>query len=114
MLTVLLRPPRLDPVRRDAELDPPHREPGEPADRLRRERRPVVDADGPRQPVLSEEAVEGPERAVLLHGLMPVAAEDEPGVRVADGKGEAVGAVAGLELPFVIGRPDVAGRVGHV
>src|SRR6266568_2175942 len=56
--SVLLRMSGLDAFRHDAQLDPPDRQPRQAAERRRGERRPVVGADGSRQPMLAESSFE--------------------------------------------------------
>src|SRR5260370_23925278 len=54
MASVLLRLAGLDSLRRNAELDPPHREPAQSSRSYRGERRAVVRANRVRQSLLSE------------------------------------------------------------
>ena len=97
----------------DAELDPPHRQPAQAAERLRRERRPVVGSNRGREPVLTEEPLKLPVGGVLLDRYQSVAGEDEARVGVADRQRVAELAVAHAKLAFVVGGPDGVGHLGH-
>src|SRR5262249_56096940 len=57
MPSVLLRMRRLDALVHDAQFYPPHRQPGEAADRTRGKRWAIIGADGPRQAVFAEGGV---------------------------------------------------------
>src|SRR4051812_20015002 len=66
MLAVLLRVGRLCSLMRDAQSQPPGRQPGQSGQARRRERGAIVAADDPRQAMLIEDLVEG------LAGLLVV------------------------------------------
>ena len=108
-LPILLRMPRLDALRHDAQLHPPHRQPRQPGKGPRGERRPVVGADRQRHAVLAKRRFEDrlhPRRVRLLHRLHP---QQVAAVGIRDGQRIDAGAVAGAKPALEVGAPDAVG-----
>src|SRR5277367_330272 len=81
---VLLGMSRLNPLRHNPQLDPPHRQPRQSSNRRRGKRRSVVSPDRLRQAIFAERGFEDrlhPRRVRVLHRL---AAQQIAAVRVAD------------------------------
>jgi len=110
---VLLRPAGLDELGVDAELDEPDGEGGETSQGAGGEGDAVVGADAVGQTELLEEPGEVHLGELKGDGRVGVDAEEEAGGEIADGEGEAVGAVSEAELTLVIGGPDVVGALGR-
>ncbi len=107
--SVLLRMPGGDPLRHDAQLHPPHRQPRQSGDGPRGKRRAVVAANRLRQPVLAKRRLEDglhPRRVGLLHRL---AAQQIATVRVADGQRIDALAVPRAEPALEVGAPHPVG-----
>src|SRR5690606_24800808 len=103
---VLLRVARLDALDRDAEPEPPHREPGQSEQGIAGGNgRTVVGADCRGQAELLEGAFEDGEGEVGTGGGQALAGEQVAGSIVGDGEGIAVLAVAEHELSLVVGTP---------
>ena len=96
----------MDQFRVDAEADPPHREQRQAPECGGGERHPVVRANDARQAVLLERAPEDRPSQDDRRGPQPVAGEQIPTVAIDEGERIIVGAVARLELPLEVGRPD--------
>lgn len=109
---VLLRVGRLDQFREDPQADPPDGKPRQPADGGGGKRCAVVGADDPRESVLPEEALEDGLRKLMRGGQERLNVEEVPGEPVLDGQGIGVQPVAGPEVPFEVGGPDLVGG-GH-
>ena len=106
---VLLGLARLDPLQRDAGLDPAERQARQPARAGSGERRPVVRTDGQRQAVALEELLDQRTDRVGP-GRDDDAGQQETAVGVADGQGVAAFAVAGAEPALEVDAPDIVGR----
>ena len=96
----------------NAQAQPPHVERREPVERGGRERHAVVGANRPGQPILAEEAIEDGPHARALRREQAVAREQVAGVLVGDREWVAVDPIAGAELAFEVGRPQVVGGAG--
>jgi hypothetical protein len=74
----------------------------------------VVGANGARQPVLPEQAVEDGPHAVAFGREQTMAGQEIPGVLVGNRQGVAVDAIARAEVALEIGGPEIVGlRGGH-
>ncbi len=110
---VLLGLAWLDALVIDVELDPPYRQTRQTAEGSCGEGSTVVGADGLRQAVVVEEALEVPKGRVLLNRGQALAGQYVARVRVADRQRIAVASVAGFELPLVVSRPNLVGGRGR-
>ena len=109
MPPVLLGPARLDPLRHDAELQPPYRQPTQSRHPTRGERRSVVRADRARQAVLSKHPLQLAAAVVVASFIDCLDAQQIAAVGVGHGQRIAARAVLGMERAFEIGAPDVVG-----
>ena len=109
---VLLWTRRQDPLVLNAQPDPPHVELREAVDAGGGERHPVVGADGARQPVLAEEALENGPDAHALGRQQPVTGQQVARGLVGDGERIAVDAIAGPEVALEVCRPMVSSLRG--
>ena len=109
---VFLRRGGSDPLMQDAQPQPPDVEPPESVQTSGGEGHPVVGADGSRQPVLPEGPLEDRSGALGLEVRQSAAAQEIPGVLIADRQGEAPDAVPGRKRPLEVGGPQVVGRLG--
>jgi hypothetical protein len=108
---ILLRLARHDPLWPDAQLDPPHRQPRQPADARRRKRRAVVRTDRQRQAMLLERRLEDRPHIRLVRSRHRPTAQQVTAVRVGQGERVAPPTVTGAEPAFEIGAPHVVGRL---
>src|SRR5215831_7860821 len=86
MPSVLLRMRRLDALVHDAQFYPPHRQPGEAADRTRGKRWAIIGADGPRQAVFAEGGVKDSLHARGVRFRHRLAAQQIARASVAEGQ----------------------------
>jgi len=107
---ILLRMPRVDPLRHDAQADPPHRQARQAAEPGAAKRRAVITADALRQPILGERARKTWTRDRFGMTGQRVAAQHEATEAIPQGEGITVDAIPGAKFPFEIRRPDRVGR----
>ena len=105
--TVLLRRSRIDVFEPDAELDPMHRQPRQPAGRAARgEGRPIVAAHRPRQTELAKRLVD--DRLHRRDGLGDDAALDQKtAVGIGDGQRITALAIGGAEPALKVDAPQI-------
>ncbi len=103
MPPVLIGAPRLDELRQDAQAHPPRRELREARQSRGGKRHAVVRADPGGQPILVKQAGEDGLRHVDGGGAQGLAAQEVATEAVGHSQRIAVAAVAGPELPFVVG-----------
>jgi hypothetical protein len=108
--TVLLGAGGQDPLVLNAQPDPPHVELRQPVNAAGGKRHAVVRANGARQPVLAEEAVEDRADALALGREQAVTAEQVARVLVGDRERIAIEAIAGAEVALEIRRQRSFGR----
>ncbi len=107
--TVLLGFAGLDEFREHAEANPPGRERREPSERGGGEGSAVIGANPFGQAVLLEEPRKdgfGSGGCGRMEGL---AAQEIAAEGVGDREGETIKSIAGFELPFEVGRPEIVG-----
>ena len=115
---ILLRLAGDDPLGRDAEFDPPHRQLRQSAHPGRGERRTVVRTDRPRQPMLPKGGLKDRPHARLIRAGHRLTPQQVTAVRVRQGERIAAPAIGGAEPPpcsgqgqaLEIGAPHVVGR----
>src|SRR6266511_4497330 len=112
MTAVLLRPSRLNPLVPDAKLDPADTQLREAAEGRCGKGRSVISANGPRQTIHVEEALEDGLCLHLFRGEPGRTAQQIARVGVCHRERIAIHTVSGAELPFKIGRPDLVWRTG--
>ena len=106
---VLLWLARLDELGKDSQLDPPHRQLAQPAQRRRSERHPVVAADPAGQAVLLEDPGQHRLGRLQQRARQPLAAQQVAAVVVRHRQRVAVLPVAQPELALVVHAPAVVG-----
>src|SRR5215471_128895 len=99
-----------DPLRPDAELEPPYRQPRQAARSGRGKRRTVVRTDRQRQPMLAECRLEDRPHMLVVGAHHCLTAQQVTAVRIAQGERIAAPPVAGAKPPLEIGAPHVIGR----
>ena len=110
---VLLRVSRQDPLVLDPELQPPDIELGEAVDAAGGERHAVIGADRLRQAKGAEGVLEDRAHAAPLGRAEALAGEQVARVLVGDRQRVTVEPVAGPEVAFEVGRPEVVGGGGR-
>ena len=110
---ILLRMRRQNALVLDAEPEPPHIEGRQTMNRHRGEGHAVVGADRAGQSVLPKQPVEDGPDALPSGGQQAVTGQQIPRVLVGDGQRIAIDPIAGPELAFEVGGPEVVGRVGR-
>jgi len=110
MPPILLRLASHDPLGPDAQLDPPHRQPRQPADTRRRKGWAIVRTDRQRQTMLLEGRREDRPHVLFVGPRHCLTAQQVAAVRVGQGERIAPPAVAGAEPALEIGAPHVVGR----
>src|SRR6516225_7352121 len=108
--SILLRLSSHDPLGPDAQLDPPYRQPRQPADPERGKRRAVVRTDRQRQAMLLEGRLEDWPHILLVRSRHGLTAQQVTAVRVGQGERIAPPTVAGTKPTLEIGAPHVVGR----
>ncbi len=108
---VLLGPARRDPLQPDPQVDPPHRQPAQPARAAGGEGHAVVRTQPLGQPAFAEQPLEGPPHRRPRGALQPAAGEQVAAAHIADRERVAQRAVAETELPLEVHRPDAVGTV---
>ena len=109
---VLLRLARGDALERDAEPEPPDREPRQAVEPAAGEGHPVVGADRGRQAALLEQPVKGGENRGFRRPLQRLDHQDEARGLVGDGERVAEPPVAEPELALEVAAPEVVRRRG--
>src|SRR5713101_938873 len=104
---ILFRSSWRDPLRLNAELDPPYRKLRKAAHAATRKRRPVVTADRPRQPIFTECRFEQRSRTSRINTPHRLAAKQIAAVRITDRQRITASAVAGAEPTLVVHAPAV-------
>ena len=111
MCAVLARRRGRDALMLNAQAHPPHAERRESVDTGRRERRAVVRANGPRQPVRAKRRLEDRSRRPGLRRQAAVAVHQEARVEIGDRQRIALDPVARAELALEVGGPEVVRRL---
>src|SRR5215472_6717159 len=106
---ILLRLARHNPLWSDAQLDPPHRQPRQPANTGRGKRRTVIRADRQRQAMLLEGRLEDRPHMLFVRSRHALTAQQVTAEPVSQGERIAPPAVAGPEPALEIGAPHVVG-----
>jgi len=107
--TILLRMRGQDPLVLNAEPQPPYIERRQAVKRHRCEGHAVVGANGPRQPVGAEQTIEDRADAGAIRRQQALTPEQVARVLIGDRQRIAVDPIAGPELAFEIGRPQIVG-----
>ena len=108
--SILLGVGRLDEFGKDAQSDPPDRQPGEPGEGGGGSKGgAVVGTDDAGQAVFAEEPVENGLGELRLRGVECLAAQQEATVSIDDSERIAVFSIQGLELALEVGGPDMIG-----
>ena len=107
--SILLGLGRLDEFRKDAQSDPPDRQPGEPGEGGG-EGGAVFGTDDFGQAKFAEESVENGSGGLRVRGVERLAAQEEAAVSIDDGERIAVFSIEGFEVAFEVGGPDVIRR----
>src|SRR6516162_3513781 len=102
---ILLRLAGNDPLRPDAELEPPYRQPRQAARSGRGKRRTVVRTDRQRQPMLAERRLEDRPHMLGVGARHGLTAQQVTAVRIAQGERIAAPPVAGAKPALEIGTP---------
>lgn len=107
--TVLLRVGGFDELGVNPQTDPPDGESRETTQRGGRKGHPVVGPNNPRKTVLLEKPPEDRVRQADRGRGKAMTAEKEPAVTVDQGQRETIVTIAGSELSFEVGGPDIVG-----
>src|SRR6266436_7227289 len=109
MPSVLLGLARHDAHRRNAQLDPPHRQSAQAAGRQRGKRRTIIGEQYLRQAVLAKKPLECAPAACIVGGDR-AAAQQVTAEGVGHGQGITGRAIAGAEPALEVDAPDIIGR----
>lgn len=109
MPSILVGPAGLDEFREDPEADPPRRELRETREGRGGKRHAVVRADAGGQAIFLKQSRKDGLRLGDGGGAQGLAAQEIPTEAIGHGERIAVAAVAGPELPLVVGTPDIVG-----
>jgi hypothetical protein len=112
MGTIFLGRSGSDALVLDAQSHPPDIELGEAVDTAGGEGDSVVGADGVGEAKMAEGALEDGEGTAGFDIWQAATGQEETGVLIGDGEGEAPVTVTGVELAFEVSGPQVVGLLG--
>ena len=110
--SVLLRVAGFDPLRYDAQLDPPYRQRRQAPQSNTGEGRPVVGPDGPRKSVLPKGSLQNPLCLRPVGSRQPIAGQQVPRGGVLHGQRVDPDTISCAEPPLPVDGPDVVGALG--
>src|SRR5262245_1227079 len=110
MTPILLRTPRMNTLRNDAQLDPPQRQPGQAAQPTGSERFAVIGANGFGQPKMAKRPLAIRTGLTVGGAAQGIAAQEETARAIAQGQWVAKLSITHPKLAFEVGAPQLIGR----